>query len=73
MHRSSINRRSVLLACLFGGVIGSAEAKGQRGGRSKGSHSMPKHGGGGGSSGCGSRGGPGGPRDANGKCPGRKK
>lgn len=55
-----------LLALGFGGTL-KAEARSRRssGGRS-GGH-------GGGSKGCGSRGGPGGPRDKNGKCPGRRK
>lgn len=75
MKEARISRRGLVFACLLGGVVGTAEAKGRRGGRSKGgSGSSPNHGGGGGgSSGCGSRGGPGGPRDANGKCPGWKK
>lgn len=73
MDKSNITRRTLMLGVLLSGTVGVAEAKG-RGGRSKGGSSAPKHrGGGGGSSGCGSKGGPGGPRDANGKCPGWKK
>ncbi len=70
MEEPKIGRRSLMFAALLAGMAGAVEAKGRGG--SRGGGKRYKHGGGGGG-GCGSRGGPGGPRDANGKCPSRKK
>lgn len=80
---SSTTRRFFVLSLLATGLAATADAhaKGGRSGRrSGGSRSKDSgnrggygSGNGGGDSGCGSRGGPGGPRDANGKCPGWKK
>lgn len=77
-------RRTFMLGLCAAGlaVTGDAEARGGRSGRRSGGGSGRSKGGkggygsggsGGNDSGCGSRGGPGGPRDKNGKCPGWKK
>lgn len=69
-----ISRRLLVLGGLLALGIGSAEAKGRRGGGGRSGGRGGRGGGGGGNSGdCGSRGGPGGPRDKNGKCPGWRK
>lgn len=79
----SKTRRTLLLG-LFAGALAvtmDAEAKGRSGRRSGGGRSKGAKGGygsggngsGDDSNGCGTKGGPGGPRDKNGKCPGWKK
>ena len=58
-------RRTLVLGLLFAGIGGAADAKPRAPRKSPGGGK----GHGGGSRGCGSRGGPGGQRDKNGKCP----
>lgn len=68
---NGMNRRRVLLGCLFGGLSASASAKGRNGGHGK-APSLPPKPRRGGIGNCGSEGGPGG-RDAKGRCRSWKK
>jgi len=61
MDKGSISRRRVLLGGLLGGLACAAQAAGKKPRRG--------HSGGVGSGKCGSRGGSGGARDINGRCP----
>lgn len=74
VHMENRSRRGFVLSLAAAGlsIAFEAEARGSRSGHHGSAHSKGGSGRGG-SSECGSRGGPGGPRDKNGKCPSWKK